>query len=172
MAFGTGTHPTTQLCLAALEDYLQPGQTVADLGCGSGILSIAAARLGARRVLAVDIDAQAVESARQNVERNASGRPHPGRAGLAATRARRVEPAGLALTWSGQHPGAGAPGDAPSGLAPAVAPGGMLVLSGILDHQAASRDRGLRGSTAWIGRDAVEQADWRALVLERTTPPG
>ncbi len=49
MAFGTGTHPSTQLCLAALEDHLHPGDEVIDLGCGSGILSIAAARLGARR---------------------------------------------------------------------------------------------------------------------------
>ena len=70
MAFGTGMHPTTRLCLAAIEDYLIPGQRVVDLGCGSGILSIAAARLGASHVLALDIDSNAIQVARSNVHRN------------------------------------------------------------------------------------------------------
>ena len=60
MAFGTGTHPTTQLCLEALEGLIEPAQDVLDLGSGSGILSIAAAKLGAGRVLALDIDEIAV----------------------------------------------------------------------------------------------------------------
>ena len=64
MAFGTGSHPTTKLCLAALEDYVQPGQTVADVGTGSGILAIAAAKLGAARITANDIDTLAVKIAR------------------------------------------------------------------------------------------------------------
>jgi ribosomal protein L11 methyltransferase len=70
MAFGTGTHPTTQLCLAAIEDYLQTGQSVIDIGCGSGILSIAAAHLGAKQVLAVDIDSIALQNALKNIVRN------------------------------------------------------------------------------------------------------
>ncbi len=70
MAFGTGTHPTTQLCLEALEALLLPGQDVLDLGSGSGILSIAAAKLGARRVLALDIDPIAAQATRQNAEAN------------------------------------------------------------------------------------------------------
>jgi len=71
LAFGTGSHPTTFLCLQWLCDALQGGETVLDYGCGSGILGIAAAKLGARRVVGVDIDARALEAARYNAERNA-----------------------------------------------------------------------------------------------------
>ena len=70
LAFGTGSHPTTRLCLAWLADHLRPGESVLDYGCGSGILAIAAARLGAGRVIGVDIDPQAVSAARDNAERN------------------------------------------------------------------------------------------------------
>ncbi len=70
LAFGTGSHPTTRLCLTWLEANLQPGQTLLDYGCGSGILAIAAARLGAARVVGVDIDPQAVQAARDNAARN------------------------------------------------------------------------------------------------------
>jgi ribosomal protein L11 methyltransferase len=72
MAFGTGTHPTTQLCLIATEDLLAdwPAIDVLDLGCGSGILGIAAIRLGARHVLALDTDDLAVSATRQNAAYN------------------------------------------------------------------------------------------------------
>jgi ribosomal protein L11 methyltransferase len=70
MAFGTGLHPTTQMCLVALEELTRPETTVLDLGTGSGILAIAAARLGAGRVLAVDNDPVAVKTARGNVVSN------------------------------------------------------------------------------------------------------
>ncbi|NMG64962.1 50S ribosomal protein L11 methyltransferase [Azoarcus indigens] len=70
MAFGTGSHPTTRLCLEWLCDAVQPGQTVLDYGCGSGILGIAAARLGAAEVLGVDIDDKAIEAAADNASRN------------------------------------------------------------------------------------------------------
>lgn len=70
MAFGTGSHPTTRLCLEWLERNVSAGATLLDYGCGSGILAIAAARLGAGRVAGVDIDPQAVEAARANAERN------------------------------------------------------------------------------------------------------
>ena len=71
MAFGTGTHPTTRLCLEWLERNVDEGDTVLDYGCGSGILAIAAARLGAGEVTGVDIDPQAVLAAQANAERNA-----------------------------------------------------------------------------------------------------
>ncbi len=73
MAFGTGLHASTRLALALLEHYIRKGDSILDIGVGSGILSIAAARLGADYVLGVDIEAEAVAIARENVQRNASG---------------------------------------------------------------------------------------------------
>jgi ribosomal protein L11 methyltransferase len=70
MAFGTGTHETTMLCLELLEKYIRNQCTVIDVGCGSGILSIAAGKLGASRVIAIDRDEMAVKVARENVDRN------------------------------------------------------------------------------------------------------
>lgn len=70
LAFGTGSHPTTRLCLQWLEANLAGGETVLDYGCGSGILAIAAVKLGAGKVVGVDVDAQAVTSSRDNAERN------------------------------------------------------------------------------------------------------
>lgn len=71
MAFGTGTHGTTFTCLSALADYLQPGMRVCDVGTGSGILAIAAVKLGARQVIATDNDPLAVRVAQENAEVNA-----------------------------------------------------------------------------------------------------
>ena len=71
MAFGTGSHPTTRLCLEWLERCVVPSSSVLDYGCGSGILAIAAARLGDAEVLGVDIDRQAVEASISNADRNA-----------------------------------------------------------------------------------------------------
>lgn len=70
IAFGTGSHPTTKLCLRWLESTVRGGETVLDYGCGSGILGIAASRLGAGRIVGVDIDPAAVTSARENARRN------------------------------------------------------------------------------------------------------
>lgn len=70
LAFGTGSHPTTRLCLRWLDDHLAGGETLLDYGCGSGILAIAAAKLGAGRVDGVDIDAQAVTASRDNAALN------------------------------------------------------------------------------------------------------
>ncbi|WP_028775322.1 50S ribosomal protein L11 methyltransferase [Shimazuella kribbensis] len=70
MAFGTGTHPTTRLTLQLMEKYLNENQKVIDVGCGSGILSIAAEKLGASEVLALDLDPVAVKNAQENCEQN------------------------------------------------------------------------------------------------------
>jgi ribosomal protein L11 methyltransferase len=172
MAFGTGTHPSTRLTLAALESRLRQGQFVADLGCGSGILSVAAALLGAGRVLALDIDPQAVEITRENAARNGVADRVCSRAG--SLEALREETAG-----------AGAPAHlllanilAPTlielldqGLEQTLAPGGCAVLAGILEGQArdveqAAARRGLRLA------ETLAEADWRALVLEAAPPPG
>jgi ribosomal protein L11 methyltransferase len=70
LAFGTGTHPTTRLCLRWLDKHVHGGETVVDFGCGSGILAIAALKLGAGRASGVDIDPNAVEAARRNAAQN------------------------------------------------------------------------------------------------------
>lgn len=67
MAFGTGTHETTRMCIQALDKYVKEDSTVFDVGCGSGILAIAAAKLGAKKAVGVDLDPVAVESAKENV---------------------------------------------------------------------------------------------------------
>jgi ribosomal protein L11 methyltransferase len=71
LAFGTGTHPTTRLCLRWLDETLRGGESVIDFGCGSGILAIAALKLGASKASGVDIDPQAVPAAQRNAEQNA-----------------------------------------------------------------------------------------------------
>lgn len=73
MAFGTGTHETTSLCIRLMEDYVKPGMKILDVGCGSGILSIAGALLGASEVLGVEIDPVAVEIAQENIKLNNIG---------------------------------------------------------------------------------------------------
>ena len=70
MAFGTGTHETTYMCLQMLERYVRPGIACIDVGTGTGILAIAAAKLGARDVLAIDLDEQAVVVAKENIRKN------------------------------------------------------------------------------------------------------
>ncbi|MGL5122533.1 MAG: 50S ribosomal protein L11 methyltransferase, partial [Plesiomonas shigelloides] len=70
LAFGTGTHPTTALCLEWLDGLDLVGKTVVDFGCGSGILAIAALKLGAARAVGIDIDPQAITASRDNAERN------------------------------------------------------------------------------------------------------
>ena len=127
LAFGTGSHPTTRLCLDWLDRNMSPGCGVIDYGCGSGILAIAAAKLGAARVRGVDIDAQAVRSSRYNAERNhvIAKFSHADEA--------PPEPADVVLANILSNP--------LKVLAPLLArltlPGGTLVLSGILPPQAA-----------------------------------
>ncbi|MBN9501042.1 MAG: ribosomal protein L11 methyltransferase [Armatimonadetes bacterium 55-13] len=82
-AFGTGDHPTTRMCLELLEDVVKEGSTVADIGCGSGILSVGACKLGASEVVAVDIEPLSVEVAKENAELN--GVHFQAIAGLGAT---------------------------------------------------------------------------------------
>lgn len=129
LAFGTGHHPTTALCLRWLDDAELTGKTVLDYGCGSGILAIAALRLGAARAVAVDHDPQALEATRANAAENGVG-------------------ARLLACVPGEQPPlhpdvllanilAGPLVDLAPGFGTAVLPGGLLALSGILADQAA-----------------------------------
>jgi ribosomal protein L11 methyltransferase len=126
MAFGTGSHPTTFLCLSWLCDTVQPGESVLDYGCGSGILAIAAARLGAGRVVGVDIDDQALKAAADNATGNdvEIHLLHSGKPLLA--RFNRVVANILTNPLCVLAPL----------LAARVAPEGYLALSGVLESQA------------------------------------
>jgi ribosomal protein L11 methyltransferase len=126
LAFGTGSHPTTRLCLRWLDDHLRGGETLLDYGCGSGILAIAAARLGAARVDGVDIDAQAVTASRDNAELNKvaahfclPGELPPGQYDIVVANILTNPLKGMAPLLAGR-----------------VRSGGQLVLSGILSEQA------------------------------------
>jgi ribosomal protein L11 methyltransferase len=126
VAFGTGTHPTTRLCLAWLDANLKPGASVLDYGCGSGILAIAAGKLGAAQIVGTDIDPQALAAARANSMTNGVPASYTDPNSLAAATFDVV----LANILSNPL----------KLLAPAllarVAPRGALVLSGVLERQA------------------------------------
>jgi ribosomal protein L11 methyltransferase len=174
MAFGTGTHPTTQLCLELLEAHVPPGGDVIDVGCGSGILSVAALKLGAGFALGVDIDAASVKASRENAEAN----------GIPAWQF-AVGQGSVSEVLAGSFVAPAAEGDrlireaplvlanilAPviirlfgQGLGELVAPGGVLVLSGILEEQA----EGVIACAREHGLKLVERrqsADWVALLV-------
>jgi ribosomal protein L11 methyltransferase len=173
MAFGTGTHPTTQLCLELIEEILQPGEIrkraldVIDLGCGTAILSIAALKLGARRALGVDIDADAIQAARENALANdAEDRLELGQGSLAEIRAGQfsLQQADVVLANI----------LAPvltrlldGGLEDILTPHGYLILSGILEEQAqdviaAAQRRSLRLT------EQRQNGDWIALCFQRS----
>lgn len=129
LAFGTGTHPTTRLCLEWLDGQSLSGQSVIDFGCGSGILAIAAARLGAASVLALDHDLQALTATQANAQANAVAVAIAG-SDAADALSKPVDVvlanilAGTLVTLAEQITGL-------------VKPGGQLVLSGILAEQSA-----------------------------------
>lgn len=134
LAFGTGTHPTTALCLGQLEQLTQPGQTVVDYGCGSGILAVAALKLGAERGLGVDNDPQALVASRENARRNS----------IAEERFMVTLPdAQTNAAWRGQADVvvanilAGPLAELSDTLLSLLKPGGTLLLSGLLQNQAA-----------------------------------
>lgn len=130
LAFGTGTHPTTALCLEWLDAQALAGRQVVDYGCGSGILAIAAAKLGAARVRAVDIDPQALIATRENALRNAVADR------LDITTDPRLEANSADVLVANIL--AGPLVELASGFAAALRPQGLLALSGLLAGQADS----------------------------------
>lgn len=161
MAFGTGLHPTTRMCLEALEEHLSCGARVLDLGTGSGILAIAAAKLGAKRVLALDIDPLAVKIAKENVLANGVGKTVEVKEGslemargslfdlivvniLTRTIAELIE----------------------KGLLDHLKPEGLLIAAGIMaseeeEVREAFRKRGLKGLSL------LQKGDWVTLIGRR-----
>ena len=165
MAFGTGTHPSTQLCLAMVEDYTLPTQNVIDVGCGSGILSIAALKLGAAHALGVDIDNASVKATKENAEANeVLAQMETGLGSVS-----EVKNGDFSIK---QAPFVLANILAPiiiqlfeDGLADLVAPGGTLVLAGILAGQA-DNVLAAAGSHGLIFKERRQIEDWVALALE------
>jgi ribosomal protein L11 methyltransferase len=155
VAFGTGAHPTTRLCLRWLAATVGPGDDVIDYGCGSGILAIAALKLGARSALGIDIDAQAVAAARLNAARNGVA------ARFATADAAAAAPAQIVVANILANPLAV--------LAPLLArltrPGGRIALSGILAGQAEGVLAAYAGAFAM--RRGDEDEGWVLLTGRR-----
>jgi len=168
MAFGTGTHPTTQLCLELMEQSAANRKlsTVIDVGCGSGILSIAALKLGAQSVLGVDIDIESVKNSRENAETNGLGEELI------------LGQGSVSQILENKFPFKSAPLVVANilapviirlfdeGLAELIEPTGEVILSGILAHQAESvievaQAKGLRMN------DQRPMGDWVALSFKR-----
>jgi ribosomal protein L11 methyltransferase len=166
MAFGTGQHETTRMCLEALEEAVRPTARVLDVGCGSGILSLAAARLGASDVLAVDVDPDCVRVTRENAAKN----------GLAAVI--RAEQGSVAAAW----PFAGPPDarfdvvvanivarvivELAGPLVRALQSGGTLIVSGVI----AERESEVVAALAAAGATIISTratGEWRCVIVTR-----
>lgn len=165
MAFGTGTHPTTRLSILAMEEFLQPGQAMIDLGCGTGILSIAAVLLGAGQVNGFDNDTEAVTAALDNIEKNSMTGQITVQAGSLAevlALSRQAPPdmivanilAHILMRLLDQ------------GLASALEPGRILILSGILDNQLQDV-LAHAGAQQLVELKRYQERDWIALALQK-----
>lgn len=159
MAFGTGAHPSTQLILRLLEKNIRPGSVLLDVGAGSGILAIAAVKLGASRVIATDIDPEAVRTAEENARLNGvrsqlslfvDAVPESGRYPLVMANILADVIADLLL-----H----------QGLAQRVADDGVLLLSGIIQQRRDVVDLALR-ATGMRTVDVIEDGDWLAIAAK------
>ncbi len=177
MAFGTGLHPTTRNCLLALEDALRPGDTILDVGTGSGILAIAALKLGAARALALDVSPVAVEAARENAAINGVGARMAVRlATLAGAGGEPFQPLPADLDTLGPEIGvfdivvANIIARVIAQLAPALVratrPGGTLIASGLIAERRAEAEEPLRAAGLRDIRDLVE-GDWVTLIGRR-----
>lgn len=163
MAFGTGLHPTTRLCLAALEPLADEGRLegarVLDVGCGSGILAIAAVRLGASAALGVDTDPIAIEATDANARRNRLGRRIRARVGSLPSGAAPFDVVLANLIAGVLVPLA-------RSLADELRPGGRLLASGIFIDREAEVRAAFAAAGLEIG-DRTAEGDWVALVARR-----
>lgn len=163
MAFGTGEHETTRGVLRLMQQVLRRGDLVADLGAGSAVLAIAAAKLGAGRAVAIELDPDAIGNAEDNVHRNGVGDRVTVIEGDAAVLLQLVAPVNVVL--------ANIISSVLVGLLPSIrqslAPGGRVILSGILrEEQSAIRQELLKGGWEELGSDA-EGLWWTVAVSPR-----
>ncbi|MGD8834244.1 MAG: 50S ribosomal protein L11 methyltransferase [Desulfobacteraceae bacterium] len=166
MAFGTGTHPTTCLCIQLLEKYLQSGEAVLDVGTGSGILLVAAAKLGASKMAGVDLDPMAVDIARRNLTHN-----------KVAPAAVKLECGDLVNRVTGSYDVVVANIlaeviiDLLADVVKVVKPGGLFICSGIIE----TSQTAVLEKMASCGFDLLEQqhdGEWVAMVGRRTGDMG
>lgn len=161
MAFGTGYHPTTALCLGALDDIVSSGDVVVDVGTGSGILAIAAARLGAGRVVAVDTLAETVPVATENCSRNGVGdlvTVGEGSAEAAAKLLDGVQADIIVVNILARVIRRLAPE-----LRGLLRPGGTFILSGIIEHTAEELTEQLRTHGLDVDEER-RQDEWSCLI--------
>ena len=163
MAFGTGLHPTTRMCLALLEEHVRPGDRMLDFGCGSAILSIAAARLGAERIVAIDVDAVAVRVAEENARRNKVLRK-------IRVAQRTIEPGvpveGAPFDLIAANISAFVLKNTRDGMHGALQPGRVAILSGVL-ATAAEDVRAHFEAGGWEHVETRQEGDWVAIVVRR-----
>jgi ribosomal protein L11 methyltransferase len=169
MAFGTGLHPSTRLCVAALEEVVQPGDAVLDLGTGSGVLALVAAKLGAGQILATDIDTLAVRVAHENAQLNGvvvddnfqiqHGSVPANQAGRFQVIVANILAEVLVSLFESAY------GDPP--LTEPLADAGYLILSGILNERAQMViDAAARQGLHLVDRKT--EGDWVALVVRKS----
>lgn len=160
LAFGTGLHPTTRLCVSAIEQVLTPGMTVLDLGTGTGILAMVAAKLGASKVLAVDHDENAIVAARRNICANRLATQIEVRHGslpdVSGTYALVVANILAPVIIKMAH----------NGLATHVQPEGTLIVSGVLERQAQDVISAL-GSVGMKLVNIQQEEEWVAILFKR-----
>ena len=163
MAFGTGEHPTTRLCAEAVETTVEPGQVWMDLGTGTGILALVAARSGARRVLALDPDPEAVRVAREVVARNGGEERIEVREGSADARgAERFHGvvANIAASFFLRESEA---------LASCLAPDGWAIMSGFLEEDLSEVEAAVTGAGLHVV-DRAGSSPWSLLRARRFAP--
>ena len=159
MAFGTGLHPTTRGCLQLLQEISPMPDRVLDVGCGSGILGLAALRLGADRVLGLDTDPSAIEATRANAERNGLAERLEAAIGTLPERPRDTYPLVLANLVAALLI------ELAPRLAAHLAPGGALLAGGILSPKADAVVAAM-GATGLVVGSRVDDGEWVTLRME------